>query len=205
MSNEAVVRAFLKGMQSPISQVPEHLRRSMTTDAEWGNSGFPPCVGIDDIISKHEMSGEVFGDYVLTAEVLHIAEGADADLVIWSGDPLSTMSRAERVFVDGREYFSIEKDKAHRERIASERERLIQKLMREQARLKKKQADGDGDVEGLDPKEDERQRQEDEPGRPGIYAWFYGQNGHAGAGASMCGACGVIPTEYLEMMEREAR
>lgn len=77
MSNEAVVRAFLKGMQSPISQVPEHLRRSMTTDAEWGNSGFPPCVGIDDIISKHEMSGEVFGDYVLTAEILHIAEGAD--------------------------------------------------------------------------------------------------------------------------------
>ncbi|MEQ9094917.1 MAG: amidohydrolase family protein [Phycisphaerales bacterium] len=134
-----------------------------------------------------------------------LEKGKDADLVIWSGDPLSTMSRAERVFVDGREYFSIEKDKAHRERIASERERLIQKLMREQARLKKKQADGDDDVEGLDPKEDEPQRQEDEPGRPGIYAWFYGQNGHAGAGASMCGACGVIPTEYLEMMEREAR
>ena len=77
MSNVAVVRAFLEGMQSAISQVPEHLRRSMTADAEWGNSGFPPCVGIDDIISKHEMSGEVFGDYVLTAEVLHIAEGAD--------------------------------------------------------------------------------------------------------------------------------
>lgn len=77
MSNEAVVRAFLKGLEQPISQVPEHLRNSMTEDAVWGNSGFPPAVGLDDIASKHEMSGEVFGDYVLTAEILHLAEGPD--------------------------------------------------------------------------------------------------------------------------------
>ncbi|TXI52858.1 MAG: hypothetical protein E6Q57_04390 [Mycobacterium sp.] len=77
MSNEAVVRAFLKGMEQPISLVPEHLRNSMTPDAVWGNTGFPPAVGLDDIAAKHEMSGEVFGDYVLTAEILHIAEGPD--------------------------------------------------------------------------------------------------------------------------------
>ncbi|CAA0105288.1 Limonene-1,2-epoxide hydrolase [Mycolicibacterium vanbaalenii] len=77
MSNEAVVRAFLKGMEQPLSKVPAHLRASMTDDAVWGNSGFPPCVGIEDIVSKHEMSGEVFGDYVLTAEVFHLAEGPD--------------------------------------------------------------------------------------------------------------------------------
>ncbi|WP_099023622.1 limonene-1,2-epoxide hydrolase family protein [Mycolicibacterium palauense] len=75
MSNEAVVRAFLKGMEQPISKVPEHLRNSMTEDAVWGNSGFPPCVGIEDIMSKHEMSAQVFGDYVLTAEILNAAEG----------------------------------------------------------------------------------------------------------------------------------
>lgn len=74
MSNQAVVQAFLKGMEQPISRVPEHLRKSMTSDAVWGNSGFPPCVGIEDIMSKHEMSGQVFGDYVLSAEILHIAE-----------------------------------------------------------------------------------------------------------------------------------
>ncbi|WP_179471633.1 limonene-1,2-epoxide hydrolase family protein [Mycolicibacterium vinylchloridicum] len=77
MSNEAVVRAFLEGLEQPISKVPDHLRRSMTEDAVWGNSGFPPAVGLQDIASKHEMSAEVFGDYVLTAEILHIAEGAD--------------------------------------------------------------------------------------------------------------------------------
>lgn len=77
MSNEAVVREFLKGMEKPLSEVPDHLRKFFTEDATWGNSGFPPCVGIDDIVAKHEMSGEVFGNYRLTAEVLHIAEGGD--------------------------------------------------------------------------------------------------------------------------------
>lgn len=77
MSNEALVRAFLKGLEQPISEVPEHLRQSMTKDAVWGNSGFPPSVGIDDIVSKHEMSRTVFGEYVLTAELHHIAEGPD--------------------------------------------------------------------------------------------------------------------------------
>ncbi len=77
MSNEAVVRAFLSGMEQPISRVPQHLRASMTEDAVWGNSGFPPAVGLDDIATKHEMSGQVFGDYVMRMELLHISEGAD--------------------------------------------------------------------------------------------------------------------------------
>ena len=34
-----------------------------------------------------------------------LAAGKDADLVIWSGDPLDVMSRAERAFVDGREIY----------------------------------------------------------------------------------------------------
>jgi len=128
--------------------------------------------------------------------------GKDADVVIWSGDPLSTMSRAERVYVDGREYFSLEQDRMHRERIASERERLIQKLMREQAKLPEKKDEPEDANEGADTEEAE------DPGHFGVYAWFYGHDGRGGAGASMCGACGVIPAEYFEMMqgmEGEAR
>jgi len=34
-----------------------------------------------------------------------LAAGKDADVVIWSGDPLDVMSRAERAFVDGREIY----------------------------------------------------------------------------------------------------
>jgi imidazolonepropionase-like amidohydrolase len=35
-----------------------------------------------------------------------IEPGKDADLVIWSGDPLDVLSRAVRVFVDGAEIYS---------------------------------------------------------------------------------------------------
>jgi imidazolonepropionase-like amidohydrolase len=42
-----------------------------------------------------------------------LAVGKDADLVIWSGDPLDVMSRAERAFVDGREIYRYDYD--HRE------------------------------------------------------------------------------------------
>jgi imidazolonepropionase-like amidohydrolase len=34
-----------------------------------------------------------------------IAAGKDADLVIWSGDPLDVMSRAERAYIAGREVY----------------------------------------------------------------------------------------------------
>ena len=40
-----------------------------------------------------------------------LAAGKDADLVIWSGDPLDVMSRAERAFVDGREIYRYDYDR----------------------------------------------------------------------------------------------
>ena len=39
------------------------------------------------------------------ARIGSLSVGKDADLVIWSGDPLDVMSRAERVFLDGREIY----------------------------------------------------------------------------------------------------
>jgi imidazolonepropionase-like amidohydrolase len=39
--------------------------------------------------------------------------GLDADIVIWSGDPLDVMSRALRVFIDGREVYSYDEETAH--------------------------------------------------------------------------------------------
>ena len=34
--------------------------------------------------------------------------GLDADIVLWSGDPLDVMSRAVRVFVEGREVYHFD-------------------------------------------------------------------------------------------------
>ncbi len=40
-----------------------------------------------------------------------LSAGKDADLVIWSGDPLDVMSRAERAFVDGQEIYHYDYDR----------------------------------------------------------------------------------------------
>jgi hypothetical protein len=55
--------------------------------------------------------------------------GKDADVVVWSGEPLSTFTKAEATYVDGRCLFSLEQDQKHRETIRKERERLIQKIL----------------------------------------------------------------------------
>ena len=65
---------------------------------------------------------EVFG-----ADPRVITRGARADLVIWSGDPLSTYSIAEQTWIDGRKYFDREQDLARREAALAEREALIAK------------------------------------------------------------------------------
>ena len=58
-----------------------------------------------------------------------IAIGKDADLVLWSDNPLSIYAKAEMTLIDGICYYSLEKDKALRAFINAERERLIQKMM----------------------------------------------------------------------------
>ncbi|HKB56638.1 MAG TPA: amidohydrolase family protein [Lacunisphaera sp.] len=57
--------------------------------------------------------------------------GKDADFVIWSGSPLSTFSRAEQTWIDGRCYFSIEEDARLRATAKAERAALIQKILPE--------------------------------------------------------------------------
>jgi len=42
-----------------------------------------------------------------------IEPGKDADLVLWSGDPLDVLSRAERAFIDGAEVYSYSGGEAH--------------------------------------------------------------------------------------------
>jgi len=55
--------------------------------------------------------------------------GKDADVVVWSDNPLSIYAKAEQTYVDGVLYYSIEKDKAAREALNTERNRIIQKMI----------------------------------------------------------------------------
>jgi imidazolonepropionase-like amidohydrolase len=60
-----------------------------------------------------------------------IKEGKDADLVLWSDNPLSIYARAEKTIVDGIIYFDVDRDMQLRKNIAVERNRLIQKMIAE--------------------------------------------------------------------------
>ena len=70
------------------------------------------------------------------AKMLHIdnrvgsiRQGKDADLVLWSTNPLSIYAKAEQTYVDGVKFFDREEDVQLREDIKKERARLIQKIL----------------------------------------------------------------------------
>ena len=72
------------------------------------------------------------------AKILHIdhrtgsiEEGKDADLVLWSHNPLSIYARAEKTMVDGIIYYDKEKDEQMRKEIEKERNMLINKVLNE--------------------------------------------------------------------------
>ena len=72
------------------------------------------------------------------AIALHVADrvgsikvGKDADLVLWSDNPLSIYARAEKTIVDGILYYDVDRDLQLRKQIASERNRLIGKMLGE--------------------------------------------------------------------------
>jgi len=73
-----------------------------------------------------------------TAKILHldhrmgsIKVGKDADLALWTGHPLSVYSRASKTMVDGIIYFDEEKDAEMKLKIEKERNRIIQKLLKQ--------------------------------------------------------------------------
>lgn len=58
-----------------------------------------------------------------------IAEGKDADLVVWSGDPLSVYSKVQKTIIEGVCYYDAERDQELRKKVSTERERLVQKMI----------------------------------------------------------------------------
>ncbi|GIW94070.1 MAG: hypothetical protein KatS3mg110_2111 [Pirellulaceae bacterium] len=55
--------------------------------------------------------------------------GKHADFVIWSGPPLSTLSRCEQTWIDGRKYFDREEDRLMQQEVQRMRNALIQKIL----------------------------------------------------------------------------
>jgi imidazolonepropionase-like amidohydrolase len=72
------------------------------------------------------------------AKMLHVDKsigsikvGKDADLVLWSDNPLSVYAKAEKTIVDGTIYYDMDRDKQMRQDIKKERNRIIQKMLDE--------------------------------------------------------------------------
>lgn len=70
------------------------------------------------------------------ARMLHIDNkvgsvkvGKDADLVLWSDNPLSIYAKAEKTFVDGIAYWDIEQDAEKQKALKADQSRIIQKMI----------------------------------------------------------------------------
>ena len=70
--------------------------------------------------------------------------GKDADFVIWNGSPLSTMSRPNQTWIDGRRYFDRDEDKQLRATAATERSALVQKALVERQKILARGGAGEG-------------------------------------------------------------
>lgn len=74
------------------------------------------------------------------AKLLHIDDrvgsikkGKDADLVLWNDHPLSIKASVEKTFVDGILFFDKEQDLILRKEISTERNRIVQKMIKAKA------------------------------------------------------------------------
>ena len=72
------------------------------------------------------------------AKLLHIddrvgsiKEGKDADMVLWSNNPLSVYAKVIKTIIEGAVYFDMEKDKQQREAIKKEKALLINLMLKE--------------------------------------------------------------------------
>lgn len=82
-----------------------------------------------------------------------IEVGKDADVVLWSGDPLSNFTRCEQTWIDGICYFDRSEDQAAREKVAQMRNTLIQKIL-DSGESMRAPGQGDDDPSRLWPRED---------------------------------------------------
>jgi imidazolonepropionase-like amidohydrolase len=129
--NGAIMReqGVVVSYNSDSSELARRLNTEASKAIKWGN--VPPEEALKFITLN--AAKQLFIDH----RVGSLEEGKDADFVLWSDSPLSTYSVCEQTWVDGRKYFDIEEEKEKREKIARERNILIQKILSQKEDEKK--------------------------------------------------------------------
>ena len=122
--------------------------------------------------------------------------GKHADLALWSGHPLSTYSRCEKTWVDGRLYFDRQADLVSRQTLAEERQALMEEVRSlaesKAADEKSKKGSEEGSDEGEGPESEDSDGPTPQPSyllwqdSHDEYCWSAGDgdgvHSHAGSG-----------------------
>ena len=116
MNNEGVVTAI----NSDSGETIRHLNHEASKAIKYGQTS------AEDALKMVTLN---------PAKLLHLDDtmgsikvGKSADVVLWSGPPLSVYSKAEKTIIEGAIYFDIEQDRALRTLIQDERARILSKM-----------------------------------------------------------------------------
>lgn len=108
-------------INSDDAEMARRLNQEAAKSVKYGGVSEEDALKFVTINAAKQMAAE---DRIGSLEV-----GKDADLVVWSGHPLSNTSRVERTYVDGTMMFSIEDDARRRLRDAALRAMLEQEAL----------------------------------------------------------------------------
>ncbi|WP_445731738.1 amidohydrolase family protein [Mariniflexile sp.] len=124
MNNAGVLTAINSDSQETI----RHLNHEAAKSVKYGNTS------TEDALKMITLN---------PAKLLHlddtmgsIKKGKSADVVLWSGPPLSVYSKPEKTIIEGAIYFDMEQDKMLREKNEQERSRIIQLMSTKEAKAK---------------------------------------------------------------------
>ena len=141
MHNAGVVVSF----NSDDRELARHLNHEAAKAVKYG--GVPPEEALK-FVTLNPAKQLRIDRYVGSLE-----PGKDADLVVWSSSPLSTMSRCEQTWIDGRLFFDRKQDLELRKENQRIRVALIQKIL-DSGEPMRKPGEGSIDPASLWPRED---------------------------------------------------
>lgn len=113
------------GVLTSFNSDSNELARRLNTEAakavRWG--------GLDEAEALKFVTANPAQQLGIASRTGTLEAGKDADLVIWSGHPLATSSKAEQTWIEGRRYFDLASDARLRAEHRRERERLLAKAL----------------------------------------------------------------------------
>ena len=115
-------QGIVVGVNSDDAEMARRLNQEAAKSVSYGG------VSEEDAIKFFTINPAIQMEMQATLGSLEV--GKDADVVVWSANPLANTARVERTFVEGREMFSLDKDKALRQRDSKLRAFLEQEAIK---------------------------------------------------------------------------